>query len=241
MQAIWDSVLQTDAVLLRSPFFFLLIAQITQFTDCLLFSILDVKRGRVPLKLMVVPAVNGLLGFFPFFAMWYTEILIVEIPLPAEAPSFGRLLVELISCCMVGDFFHYWTHRLLHSNPLLRNHVHSVHHDYEGSLYSWIGMQVHPLEAVMINAAIYIPFVLFAHPMTIWTMAFGATMNAAFAHSGYNGGLASLYIPQTLTSNDHQLHHERNSTKNYGNIFCLWDKWFGTYGTNKKYLTRPLF
>lgn len=230
MQAIWEFALGTNATLLRSPFFFLFIAQTTQFTECLLFSIVDLERGRVPRELMVAPAANGLLGFLPFFAMWYTENLVVEIQLPARAPSFGRLLVELVSCCVMGDFFHYWTHRLLHSNAFLRNRVHSVHHKYEGCLYSWIGMQVHPLEALMINTAIYAPFVLFAHPMAIWVMAFVATTNAAFAHSGYDGGLSALHIPHVLTSNDHQLHHERSSTRNYGNILSVWDKWFGTYG-----------
>ena len=54
-------------------------------------------------------------------------------------------------------------------------------------------------------------------------------------------GTTAAIHAYTLTSNDHQLHHEKDSTKNYGNIFSIWDRCFGTYGKNNKFLTRPLF
>lgn len=112
-----------------------------------------------------------------------------------------------------------------------------MHHEYEGSLYSWVGMQVHPVEVAMITVAIYSPMLIFAHPMVLWTFAFCATLNATFAHSGYEGGFSSVGVPQALTSADHQLHHEKNSTKNYGNILRIWDKMFGTYDNHVKHPT----
>ena len=89
----------------------------------------------------------------------------------------------------------------------------------------------------MITLAIYTPLLLIAHPMVLWVFAFFATMNATVAHSGYEGGLASLGLPYALTSSDHQLHHDLNSTKNYGNILRVWDYLFNTYGVNSKHPT----
>jgi len=240
-QEIWDSVLSHEAILYRSPLFFLLIAQATQFGGCLIFSFIDLQRHRVPFNLMIGPACVAVFGFLPFFLMWYTEILILEKDLPKKAPNAIQFTIEFVVCGVVGDFFHYWTHIWLHSNKTLKHHVHRIHHEYKGSLYSWVGMQVHPLEVVMITIAIYSPFILFAHPMVLWVFAFLATMNATFAHSGYNGGFSSMYLPFALTSSDHQLHHELNSTKNYGNILQVWDKLFETYGENKKFPTQSLW
>ena len=97
-------------------------------------------------------------------------------------------------------------------------------------------MQVHPLEVFMITCAIYSPFIVFSvHPLVLWSFAFLATCNATVAHSGYSGGFASFGIPFALTSDDHQLHHDLNSTRNYGNIFKIWDILFNTYGVSDKH------
>jgi sterol desaturase/sphingolipid hydroxylase (fatty acid hydroxylase superfamily) len=241
LQAIWEGALAHDFFLFRSPLFFLLIAQATQFFGCCFFSLIDLNRHRVPFSAMKDTALMSVLGFAPFVAMWYFELLVVEQELPGQAPTVLGFVFQLVACGLAGDFLHYWTHRYLHFNPLLRNHVHRVHHEYEGSLYSWVGMQVHPLEVTMITLAIYTPLLLFAHPMVLWVFAFLATMNATFAHSGYEGGLASLGLPFALTSSDHQLHHDINATKNYGNILRIWDKMFATYGTNSKHPTISLW
>ena len=241
LQEIWSWVLTLDLFFYRSPFFFLLLAQCTQFFGCCFFSCVDLWRERVPWRLVWTNAVPSALGFAPFIALWYLDILIIEKELPTVAPTSVAFFTQLVLCGVCGDFMHYWTHRYLHMNKTLRIHVHSVHHNYEGSLYSWVGMQVHPLEVAMITVAIYLPFLLFAHPMVLWTFAFFATMNATFAHSGYEGGLASLGLPHALTSSDHQLHHDINATRNYGNILRVWDYMFKTYGVNTKHPTLSLW
>jgi alkylglycerol monooxygenase len=202
---------------------------------------MDLRRKRVGWNLMKDTAVMSVLGFVPFVAMWYLEVLLIEKDVPKQAPSLFSFVLQFVLCGVSGDFLHYWTHRYLHLNPTLRNSVHRVHHEYEGSLYSWVGMQVHPLEVAMITLAIYTPLLLFSHPMVLWCFAFLATMNATFAHSGYEGGFASLGLPLALTSSDHQLHHDINSTKNYGNILRIWDKLFGTYGVNIKHPTQSIW
>jgi len=244
LQHVWNLVLSADWTLLRSPFFFLLIAQCTQFFGCCFFSVLDLRRNRISLDLMSGIALNSALGFLPFIAMWWLDDVLftgIEQDLPTAAPSFPAFIVQFALCAIAGDFCHYWTHRVLHGSPTLRNNIHCVHHEYEGTLYSWIGMQVHPVEVFMITLAIYMPFLLFAHPMVLWCFAFMATANATFAHSGYEGGFASLGVPHTLTSSDHQVHHNVNSTKNFGNIFSIWDMAFATYSSTTKYKTLSIW
>lgn len=236
LSVIWENVTsQKNSALFRSFFFFLLIAQTTQFTGCVVFSLIDLAKGRVPFKTMVFPALSGALSFVPFIAMWYLDLPVIEIRLPIMAPTWGQVVTQLVLYGCMGDFLHYWMHRLLHSNKILKHKVHVVHHTYDGPLYSWIGMQVHPVEVFMITLAIYTPLVLFAHPLVLWTFAFWATLNATCAHSGYVGGFAAMRFPFALSSDDRQLHHDVNATKNFGNMFRVWDMAFETYAENKKY------
>ena len=219
---------------MRSPLFFLLVAQTTQFLGCVVFSLVDLWTGRVPFRLMYKLGLGGVLGFVPFVLVHFWQVDLLGSPLPLEAPSLGEFVTQFVVLGMVGDLFHYLAHRWLHVNAFMRNHVHVVHHTYDGHLYSWIGMQVHPVEVCLITLAIYLPLFVFAHPLVLWTFALVATLNATWAHSGYEG-FASVLVPFGLTSSDHQLHHELNSTKNYGNILRVWDWMFGTYGENTRF------
>lgn len=236
-QEVWTThvVNSPPGSLLRSFFLFMLIAQTTQFVGCAAFSLLDLWFERIPLRKMVPTAMQSVLGFVPFIIMWHFEEPVLRMTIPEAPPSPVDFLAQFVFCGVVGDLLHYLTHRWLHVNATMRNNIHKVHHAYDGPLYSWIGMQVHPVEVTMITCAIYAPFIAFAHPLVLWTFAFLATINATVAHSGYEGGFASFGIPLALTSDDHQLHHDLNSTKNFGNILRVWDLLFATYGKNKKH------
>ncbi len=241
LDGLWMSVVKSESAVVRSAFFFLLVAQCTQFFGCVIFSCVDLARDRVPLRRMIPPAANAMLGFVPFLAMDYLNWPVFKVDLPTVTPSAAEFVAQFLVCGIAGDLLHYWTHRALHTNHWLRRHVHSVHHKHEGPLYAWVGMQVHPLEVAMITVAIYTPLILFAHPMVVWVFAFLATMNATVAHSGYHGGFAALGVPFALSTDDHQMHHEFNSTKNFGNILQVWDKMFGTYGVNVRFPAQKLW
>jgi sterol desaturase/sphingolipid hydroxylase (fatty acid hydroxylase superfamily) len=171
---------------------------------------------------------EALLGFVPFILMYQYNVLVWDVKLPPTAPSLTEFMAQLAVCATVGDLCH-WTHRLLHSIPLLRTRVHSVHHRHQGQLHSWVGMQVHPVEIFMITVAIYTPFLFIAHPLVLWCFAVCATANATVAHSGYDAHFFSAVIPFALTANDHQRHHQTKYPKNFGNILRIWDTVFGTY------------
>lgn len=241
MKSSWDAFKNQSNPLLRSVFFFLLLAQTVQFLGCIVFSVFDRRRNRVPLNLMMLPASMAAFGYLPFAAMWYFEWGVIEKELPDDPPSPVEFFSQFILCGVIGDFSHYWTHRFLHSNKTLRHQVHSVHHEYEGALFSWIGMQVHPLEVFMITVAIYWPFLLFAHVLVLWTFAILATFNATCVHSGYQSGWAAFGLPFALSSSDHQHHHDVNCVKNYGNVLRIWDDMYNTYEKNKRFPVLSLF
>ena len=240
----WSRVLELSETvpLLRSPVFFLLLASVVTLGVNLFFSAVDLVTGRVRPAAMIKAALPLLSGLVPFLAMYWTGENVVSCDLPRTAPTMQEFVAQFAACLVAGDFSHYLAHRLLHSHRFLRQNVHNVHHEYEGHLYSWVGAQVHPVEAVLINAAIYWPFVLLAHPLVTWFMAVVATVNATIAHSGYDGGPFQLgnLLPLGLTTDDHQLHQDVNATKNFGNILRLWDRVFGTYGENTKHKAMSL-
>jgi sterol desaturase/sphingolipid hydroxylase (fatty acid hydroxylase superfamily) len=162
------------------------------------------------------------MGFVPFVVMWGVGHPLVEIELPATLPELQVSILSFIVCSILADITHYWVHRLLHVVPFLRHNVHYIHHQYEGTLYAWVVMQVHPLEAVLINVSLYWPFVLFAHPIVTWIFAIVGPLYSTIIHSGWTSSINAV---------DHQIHHELNSTRNFGNMFRLWDQLFGTYRT----------
>jgi sterol desaturase/sphingolipid hydroxylase (fatty acid hydroxylase superfamily) len=219
-------MLSYDCTLSHSLLFCFLIAQIVQFIACTLFTVTDLWWKRVHWQDIMEMAIMSTAGFVPFWCMWQLDLMIVHTVLPLKAPSLWQFIWQFLSCAMIGDFMHYWVHRYLHWDNFFRNHVHSTHHSYQGPLFSWVITQVHPVEVFLINCAIYTPFFLIAHPMVLWTFAAVASLNATVAHSGY--ALWSCF-PSGLTATDHSLHHDLNSTRNYGNIFSMWDRWFGTY------------
>lgn len=238
LNATWSHVLDVadHTPLLCSPLFFALVASVTEVLACVVFSVVDLVTGRVPITLLVRTAAPIFPGFLPFLAMWATGVNVVSLELPVVAPTLYEFTTQWIAGMLIGDFLHYWTHRALHHVTWLKHHVHSVHHAYEGPLFSWVVVQVHPLEVMMITCAIYAPFWVVAHPLVTWTYAVVASLNAVIAHSGYDGGWMALgnllHSFGGGTSNDHQLHHDVNSTRNYGNVLALWDHLFGTYAPN---------
>jgi len=221
LQPIWEWLLSFEVV--HSPFFFLVLAHTTQYVGCWIFTMMDLWGETKDAAVSWSTAFMSTLAFAPLLLLLTSSSK--SLVLPSNAPSLPRLFAEILVCGVCGDFLHYWTHRFLHANKFLKNHVHSVHHKYEGTLQSWIGMQVHPLEAIMINFAIYSPFLLCAHPLSTWTFTLCATVNATFAHSGYYRQQKYSWF---LSPGDHQIHHERNSQKNYGNILRVWDYTFHT-------------
>jgi methylsterol monooxygenase len=147
-------------------------------------------------------------------------------------------LVEIIF-----DFFHYWTHRLAHTNDFLYKYVHKTHHETT-KLTAIVTFFQNPIDYILTN---FIPFFL---ALSIIKYIFGIKYDL-FMYSLLNiykefieiAGHTIQYkntpsFPQfiwlpkyfyiELLQKDHHNHHKYVQC-NYSKRFTLWDKLFETY------------
>ena len=127
------------------------------------------------------------------------------------------------------DFLYYWMHRLHHENKLLWG-THVVHHHGEefnlstamrqtstGFLWKWI---------------FYLPMVILGVPPLIFVAVGGLNLIYQYwVHTEHIGKLG-WYEKIFITPSNHRIHHAKNPEyidANYGGVFILWDRFFGTY------------
>ena len=129
---------------------------------------------------------------------------------------------------LIDDFYYYWYHRALHTKYLFRN-CHYIHHRaHNPNILDFI--YSHPLEPLIGSFAIILCYMVFLpHMYTICISIFIRHLHESEIHSGYDLPFSiSKLIPYLVLSPDHDLHHSKGKG-NYGNMFTIWDRIFGTY------------
>ncbi len=144
--------------------------------------------------------------------------------LPHTAWAFALTFV-------VADFAYYWQHRVMHQLPALW----AMHHTHHSSPWmnlttalrlNWVAKFISPL--------FYVPFVLV---LGVSPLAFGASLALGllyqfFLHTEAVGRLGWFEGKLLNTPSAHRVHHGLNPDyidKNYGGVFVVWDRLFGTY------------
>jgi alkylglycerol monooxygenase len=127
------------------------------------------------------------------------------------------------------DFCYYWNHRLGHERNLLWA-AHSVHHQSEeynlttalrqtstGFLFGWV---------------FYLPMAVAGVPPLVFLTVGALNLLYQFwvhtRHVPKLGGFEWVFI----TPSNHRVHHAQNPVymdRNYGGVFILWDRLFGTF------------
>ena len=130
---------------------------------------------------------------------------------------------------LMYDLSYYWMHRMHHEIKVLWA-THSVHHHGEdfnlstalrqtstGWLWKWV---------------FYLPMVLIGIPGEVFVTVAGINLVYQFwvhtKHIGHLGFLEKIFI----TPMNHGIHHAKNKEyidANYGGVFIIWDRMFGTY------------
>ncbi len=146
-------------------------------------------------------------------------------------PFAARLLIGI----GVLDLTHYVVHRLLHAFHALWR-VHRVHHS-ETDLDATTGLRFHPAEALIAQGAPLLIIALFGVPViAVLTEGLIVVLQDFFTHanidlpSRLDGFLRTLII----TPGMHRTHHSEavvEQNTNFGTIFSIWDRLFGTYLT----------
>lgn len=139
----------------------------------------------------------------------------------------------LIAGILSLDLFIYWLHRLEHSVFLLWR-FHSVHHsdlEFDAST----AIRHHPLEYAVTTVLVSLVFGVLGLP--VWVFAvYGVVffLSALFQHlnlrmpGGLEQGLQRALVGPAM----HRVHHSvdaRYFNSNFGSVFSIWDRMFGTY------------
>ena len=134
---------------------------------------------------------------------------------------------------LLYDLSYYWMHRMHHEIKILWA-THSVHHhgeDYKlatalrqtstGWLWKWI---------------FYMPMIILGVPGEVFITVAGVNLVYQFwvhtEHIGHLGFLEKIFI----TPMNHRIHHAKNKEyidANYGGVFIIWDRMFGTYNPQR--------
>ena len=134
---------------------------------------------------------------------------------------------------LLYDLSYYWMHRMHHEIKILWA-THSVHHhgeDYNlatalrqtstGWLWKWI---------------FYMPMIILGVPGEVFITVAGVNLVYQFwvhtEHIGHLGFLEKIFI----TPMNHRIHHAKNKEyidANYGGVFIIWDRMFGTYNPQR--------
>ena len=130
---------------------------------------------------------------------------------------------------LLYDLSYYWMHRMHHEIKILWA-THSVHHHGEefnlstalrqtstGWLWKWV---------------FYLPMIFLGVPGEVFITVAGINLVYQFwvhtEHIGHLGFLEKIFI----TPMNHGIHHAKNKEyidANYGGVFIIWDRMFGTY------------
>ncbi len=179
------------------------------------------------------------LGIFAGVRLIEASLLLLELKglefFYARTPlrlSESLLLLPLIF--ILTDFVYYWKHRFMHTVPALWA-FHVVHHS-SSFLNFTTSFRLNWFQA-LINFPFFIPLTLLG--ITPYTLLFLYSISAVyqfFVHTelvGHLGFLEHIFN----TPSHHRVHHGKNTeylNKNFGGVFIVWDKWFGTFAPEHK-------
>ncbi len=146
------------------------------------------------------------------------------VDLPDRLPKIGGLVLAVV----LSDFLQYWNHRLSHRWSLLWwghvTHHSSAHFNLSTGIrinwlyrsYAWLLYAPMPLLGFSFEA-----FVLGQTTINVYNLFMHTRFDVPF------GPLAKILV----TPLSHRLHHSANPRYfgNYGALFIVWDRMFGTY------------
>ncbi|MBR9921316.1 MAG: sterol desaturase family protein [Bacteroidetes bacterium] len=131
---------------------------------------------------------------------------------------------------IVIDFAGYWMHRISHEINLFWNR-HIIHHSSEEFNLS-CALRQSISEVFSFIAIFMVPAALLGVPAKVITIIAPLHLFAQFWYHTRLIGKMGFLETFLVTPSHHRVHHAMNPEyldKNYGQIFILWDKWFGTF------------
>lgn len=140
------------------------------------------------------------------------------------------LAPRLLAYYLLTDLGSYWLHRLMHTRPLWR--VHRWHHSPE-QLYWLSGVRASIPQQILFNlpGIAALPILAGAPGWVLIGMLVEAVVRNNWMHM--NVSWRSNWLERVLvTPRYHHIHHSTDAELhdgNYGSLFTIWDRLFGTY------------
>ena len=139
------------------------------------------------------------------------------------------LWLQMIAVLYIGDFVHYWTHRLFHADRLWP--AHAVHHS-PTELDWFSSMRMHPVNDIVTRAAQGVP--LYILGFSVEAIFLGVPIVALIvivSHTNVPWTFGAFrYV--VVSPVYHQWHHSSEPDaidRNFAGMFPIWDLLFGTY------------
>jgi len=134
-----------------------------------------------------------------------------------------------VLAAVLWDFCYYWSHRLGHEVSILWA-AHAVHHQSEEYNLSTALRQTS--SSFIFSWIFYVPLFLIGFPTDV-LITVGA-LNLIYQFWVHTQHIRRLGVLDRIlvTPSNHRVHHAQNEAyidKNYGGIFILWDRLFGTF------------
>eukprot|EP00411_Alexandrium_monilatum_P071348 CAMPEP_0175568412 /NCGR_PEP_ID=MMETSP0096-20121207/40956_1 /TAXON_ID=311494 /ORGANISM="Alexandrium monilatum, Strain CCMP3105" /LENGTH=331 /DNA_ID=CAMNT_0016871749 /DNA_START=45 /DNA_END=1040 /DNA_ORIENTATION=+ len=241
LQPLWSGMLRRWPWALAHAGFAGSVGIASFLATCIGFTVLDVCRSETKIQKDWFPSTRDLLvAGLPQTAIYLIANALgwiygyYPIVLPGRAPRLAEFAEQVLVAFVIGDFFIYSEHRIMHAVPFLRQHIHSWHHAYHAP-FSWAGGVVHPLEDfVVIICQTTAPILLGHHPLSFWTFVAIWTALLIEEHSGHDvwwapyNWLPFARCPCGGGAAPHDIHHYKVN-KNYGFVLCVWDQLFDTF------------
>ena len=144
------------------------------------------------------------------------------------------LWVQISLTLIIIDFIYYWFHRTSHRVRFFWG-IHMNHHSSEEMNF------LVSLRQAWFNPIFRVPFFFIMpligfNPLLTFVVGAASTLWAVIQHTQTIGKLGPLEWFM-VTPSTHRVHHGVNDgylNKNFGNIFIIWDRIFGTYAEEKE-------
>jgi sterol desaturase/sphingolipid hydroxylase (fatty acid hydroxylase superfamily) len=170
-------------------------------------------------------AFTGTLGLLYLVLDQYAPFLRIDPKLTGRLPTWTLVVAAVV----LGDFMKWVHHYIMHKVPLLWQ-FHSVHHS-QRELNLFTQARFHAAEYVTLAPIMYVPLYVLNldFELAVW-IVIGTEWYSRITHANLRTHFGPLRYA-LVTPQSHRIHHSRDRRhhdQNFGTVFSLWDRLFGT-------------
>ena len=189
------------------------------------------KHAKVNLILLLfVMVINVLFGLLTVGVFSWLEASQFGFLHLFSAPIWVELILAILTLDLIAQ---YGVHYFLHKIPILWR-LHIVHHS-DKHVDASTGTRHHPLDFILRESFALLAVIITGMPISFYL--FYRILSVLFTYWTHANLRLPLTIDKTLshlivTPNMHKFHHHFElpwTDRNYGNMFSIWDRLFGTF------------